>query len=154
MFLCMSGDELLLAKAVDITLRGGFDDLHGGLAAADLVDGGGLVLQVFVNREEVPHFLEEVGGELIDVGVLIIVGVAEGNGDDLFVVAAVVDHRDDTDGIGAHQNQGLDGFRAKDQHVQRVVVVAVGAGDEAVVGRVVGGGVQDAVENDQTGLLV
>ena len=45
-------------------------------------------------------------------------------------------------------------LRADDQHVQRVAVVAVGAGDEAVVGRVVRRRVKDAVEYDKPGFLV
>ena len=40
------------------------------------------------------------------------------------------------------------------QHVQRVSVVGIGAGDQPVVGRVMGRGIKDAVQNDMACLLI
>ena len=69
-------------------------------------------------------------------------GVVEGDGDDLLVQLALVPHGDDTDGIAAHQAEGRDGLAGQHQHVQRIAVVGIGAGDQPIVGRVVGGGVE------------
>ena len=81
-------------------------------------------------------------------------GVREGDGDDLLVVLPAVGHGDVPHGETAHQRQRGQGLGAEHQHVQRVAVVAVGPGDKAIVGGVMGGGVQNAVQDDQARLLV
>ena len=53
-----------------------------------------------------------------------------------------------------HQTVGADGDRRKDEHVERVAVVAEGAGEEAVVAGEVGGAVEDAVEAVEAELFV
>ena len=147
-------EEELFAKIVNIAVDRLVDDLDRLFPAADLVDGGFLIFQVFVDGEEVTHLLKDVPRELVDVGVLIIGGIAEGNGDDLGVVSAVIDHRNDPDGVGAHEHEGLDGLRAKEKHVEGVVVLAIGAGDKAVVGGIVRRGMKDTVKLDQARFLV
>ena len=144
----------LFAEVFHVVINGGGHHAHRFLAAADLVDGCGLVFEVFVHRKEVPHLIKNMGGQLVDVGILVVVGIVEGDGDDLFVSAAVIDHGDDADGVGTHQCERLERLGAEQQHVERIVIVAVGTGNEAVVGRVVGGRVQDAVEDDVARLLV
>ena len=81
-------------------------------------------------------------------------GIGEGNGNDLVVQLAAVVHPHTTDGVDLHQGHGVDGLGAKHQYVQRVSVVGVGAGDEAVVGGIVGGGVQHTVKTAHAVLLV
>ena len=130
------------------------DDLLRILRAPHLVHHGLLLLQIFVDGEEVGHFREDVGGQLADIVVAVVGGILEGDGDDLFIQLALIQHGNDADGIAAHQTQGLDHLAAKHQHVQRVVVVRIGAGNQAVVGGIVGGGVQDAVQNQGTRFLV
>ena len=49
---------------------------------------------------------------------------------------------------------GMHRLLAQDEGVERIAVVAVGAGDEAVVGRVVDGAVEHAVEPQQARFLV
>ena len=129
------------------------DDLDGALPALDVPGHGLLALQSLVDGEEVGHLVEDVVGQFGDVLVVFIGGVGEGDGNDLLVVLAVVQHGDVADGVAAHQGQGIQHLGAQHQHVQGVAVVAVGAGDEAVVGGVVGGGVEDAVQDDEAGLL-
>lgn len=46
---------------------------------------------------------------------------------------ALVEHSHDADGLGAEEREGHDGLLHQHQDVQRIVVLAVGAGDEAVV---------------------
>lgn len=81
-------------------------------------------------------------------------GIAEGDSDDFLVPGFLIHHLDDPDGITAHQRHGDDAFLAEHQHIERVAVLGIGAGDEPVVCRIVGGGVQDAVEPEQAGFLV
>ena len=130
------------------------DDLHRGVAALDLVHDGLLDLQGLVDGEEVAHLLEGVAGQLGDVVVHVVVGVVLADGDYLLVHLAAVLHRDDAYRPAAHEGHGLYGLGADDQHVQRVPVVAVGAGDKAVVGGVMRRRVEDAVQDDEAGLLV
>src|SRR5262249_15112440 len=76
------------------------------------------------------------------------------NGNDLVVLSLLVAHPHQADGAGAEQHAGDDRLLAEDQHVERVAVVAVGARDETVVGRVVDRAVQDATDHQQAGRRV
>ena len=100
------------------------------------------------------HLIKNMPRQIHDVVIHIIHGVGEGDGDDLFIVFAAVGHGDIADGVAAHQRQRLQRLRAQDQNIQRVVVVAVGAGDKAVVRGIMSGGIKDPVQNDKAGLLV
>ena len=119
-----------------------------------MFDGGLLVLQLLVNREEVHDFVEDVGGQLVDGLDAMVGGVREGNRNDLVVQLTAVVHPHTADGVDLHQGHGVDGLGAQHQHVQGVAVVGVGAGDEAVVGGVVGSGVEHAVQTAHTVLFV
>ena len=100
------------------------------------------------------HLIKEVGGQVHQVLDVVVGGIGEGDGDDLLVVLSPVQHGDVSNGVTAHQGHGVDGLRAHHQHVQGVPVVAVGPGDEAVVGGVVGGGVEHPVQDDKPGFLI
>ena len=130
------------------------DDLHGGGPVVHILGHGLLALQGLVDREEVLHLVKEVGGQIHQVVVGVVGGIGEGDGDDLLVVLAAVQHGDVADGVAAHQCEGVDFLRTEHQHVQRIAVVAVGAGNEAVVGGVVGGGVEHPVQDDKPGFLI
>ena len=95
-----------------------------------------------------------VGGQLGNIRIQMIGGVLEGDGDDLLIQVAAVLHGDDADGEAAHQTHGANGLAAQHQHVQRVAVIGPGTGNEAVVGGVVGRGVEDTVQPQHTGILV
>ena len=75
------------------------------------------------------------------------------DGDDLVVDPLVVAHAHDADGVGPQQHAGGH-LLAQHQHVERVVVVAVGARHKAVVGRVVYRAVQHAIDAQQARCLV
>ena len=143
-----------VAKLFVVCLNAGLDDLLGLLAAEQLLDGGLLVLQLLVDREKMHDFIENVSGQLVDRLHVAISRVREGNGDDLVVLLAAVDHAHTTDGIDLYQCQRIDGRTAQYQNVQRVAVVGVGAGDETVVGGIVGRRVKHAVEAHDTRLFV
>lgn len=147
-------DLFLFTEAVDVVIDGVFNDLDRVVTGADLVNRRGLILQIFINREEVAHFVKDVSRQLVDVGVHIVIGIVEGNGNDLFIIMPVIDHGDHTDGIGAYQCQRLQRFGADEQHVQRVTVIAVGTGNKAVVGGIVGGGIQDTVQHQIARFLI
>ena len=140
-------DLFLFTEAVDVVIDGVFNDLDRVVTGADLIDGRGLILQILINREEVAHFVKDVSRQLVDVGVHIVVGIVEGNGNDLFIVMPVIDHGDHTDGIGAYQCQRLQRFGADEQYVQRVTVIAVGTGNKAVVCRIVGRSIKNPIQN-------
>ena len=116
------------------------DDVHGFFPAADFVYNSVLVFQRLVNGEEMTHFFENMGLQVVDGldGIVIRIGVGDGN--DLFVQSAAVSHFDNADGIALHQCQRNQRFGADQQYIQRVIVVCIGQGNKAVVGRVVGGG--------------
>ena len=144
----------LFTKAFYVVVDSFLDDLYRNLALAYLVYCGVLVLKVLVYLEEVAHFVESVSGELIDVFVLIVVGIVEGNGDNLLVVSAVVDHGDNSDGVCSYKSHRLERLGAEKKNVKRVSVVAVGSRNESVVCGIVGRGIEDTVEDYKSCFLL
>jgi hypothetical protein len=71
------------------------------------------------------------------------------DGDDLVVDALVVAHAHDADRARRDDAQRVHGALLQHEHVEGVAVVAVGARDEAVVGRVVHRAEQHAVEAEE-----
>ena len=84
-------------------------------------------------------------GQVHDIAVLVVARVGEGDGDDLLVVLSAVEHGDVPDRVAPHKRERVEHLRAEHEHVERVAVVAVAAGDEAVVRRIVCGGIENAV---------
>lgn len=99
-------------------------------------------------------FREQVRGQLAHIVVGVIRRVLKRDGDDLLIQAALVQHGDHPDGIAAHQAQGLDDLTGEHQHIQRVVIICVSAGDQAIIGGIMRGGIEDAVQNQMARFLV
>lgn len=76
------------------------------------------------------------------------------NCDDLVICLILVQHVHHSDHLGFHQAQGLHLCAADDQDVQGVVVLAVGAGNEAVILGIVHCAEQDPVQLQQPTVLV
>ena len=74
--------------------------------------------------------------------------------DDLVVDALLVAHPHHADGARLDDRQRVDRLLAEHQRIERVAVVAERARDEAVVGRIVHGAVEHAIESQEAGLLV
>lgn len=66
----------------------------------------------------------------------------------------MIDHLDNAYRIAFYERHRQNRLAAQHEHIERVVVVGVCARDEAVVGGVVGRGVEDAVKLEHAGLLV
>jgi hypothetical protein len=73
---------------------------------------------------------------------------------DLVIDPFLVAHAHHADRAGLDDGERIDGLLAEHERVERIPVVAVGARDEAVVGRVVHRAVEDAVEAQQPCLLI
>lgn len=130
------------------------DDLHRLFLALHLMYCRFFMLQRFVYGKEMSHFIKNVSGELCDIRIHIVVGIVEGDRDDLFVASAVIHHRDHADGIAFHDRHGVDGFGAKNENVKRVSIIAVGSRNEAVIRGIVCRGIQDSVQTQQSAFLI
>ena len=130
------------------------DDFHRGIRSLHLVNGSLLVLKRLINAEEMPHFLKNMRRQLRDIRIDVVIRVVKRNGDDLFVVSAVVDHRDNADGIAFHKGHRLDGLRTKNQHVKRIAVIAVGSRDKTIIGGIMRGSIQNPVKAQKPAFLV
>src|SRR5918997_4764440 len=121
------------------------DRIYGFLGAGEVLDVDLLVFQLFVVFEKASQLIEAMLGQLVEALVGAVLGVFEGDADDLLVVLAVVDHVHHAYGPNDQKAQRLDGLLHEHEHVERVAVVAQGPGNKPVVGRVVDGRVEDAV---------
>ena len=128
--------------------------LYRRIASAELFDYRLLALEHLVYTEEVHYLVENMSRQAVDVSVDVVGGVGEGDGNNLVVQLAAVYHAHGADGGDAHQRQRVEGLGAQHQHIQRVAVIGECARNKAVVGGVVGRGVENAVELEHTGLLV
>ena len=127
---------------------------YAAFGRLDLVHLDGLALELLVVLEEPPQHRQPVRRHLGRFAVAVELGSSRRDGDDLVVLLARVDHRHQADRAGVDERERDDRLLAQHQHVERVVVLGERLRDEAVVGRVVDGGVEDAVELEQAGLLV
>ena len=92
--------------------------------------------------------------KLAYVLVAVICRVVERDSDYFIVQRTVVQHGDHSDRVAFHKRKRVYWFGAKHQYIQRVAVLCIGAGDKAVVGRVVRRGVQNSVQQQETSFLV
>ena len=73
----------LSAETFDVVFDRFVDDLDCHFSAADFACDGILAFEVFVNTEEVRHFIENMLGEFGDVLIGIVGRVLKGDRDDL-----------------------------------------------------------------------
>jgi hypothetical protein len=112
------------------------------------------VLEHLVVLEEPANLAQDVRRQLRLVGEVGERRIAHADGDDLVVDSLFVAHPHHADGAGLDDGQRIHRLLAEHQRIERVPVVAVGARDEAVVGRIVHGAVEDAIQPQEAGLLV
>src|SRR5580700_8856504 len=131
----------------------------------DFVLGGGAVgpgrvpdalarLERLVHGEEVVDLQPVELGYVLELAQVLLPRVAGGHADDLVVAALLVGHPEHPDRTAADQAAGERRLQHQDHRVERVAVLAQGAGHEAVVGRVLGRGEQRAVQADQAAVVV
>ena len=125
-----------------------------GGSIAELIDGGGFLLQLLVDGEEMHHFLDDMRRKIRDIVIAVVIRIIERDRNDLVVPVTLIEHTNDADRITANQRHGKERLGAEHQHIQRVIVVRIGTRDQPVIRGIMRRGVQDAVELDQTGLLV
>jgi len=144
----------LIAKGIPVFFDGIVDDLVGLLPALKLEHLHLLILQLFVVRKEPVHLVEHVPRQLLNIAIVRHRFIAVRHRDDLVVLLPLVDHPHHADHLRVHQAQGLHLGRTEHQNIERIVVVAVGLRDEAVVRGVVDRTEQHAIQPEQSGLLV
>src|SRR5690625_323696 len=80
--------------------------------------------------------------------------VVDGDSEDLLIEPLLITHLEDTEGTDRHQTagEGRDGHH--DQHIEGVIIVGQGPRDETIVARVIDRTIEEAVETEETSLLV
>src|SRR5829696_8084149 len=141
--------EVLLVEAHRVP-----DGVFGLLRIGEVAHVHLLALQHLVVLEEAPELRQPVLRQLAVVFVGAVLRVVEVDADYLLVALAFVDHVHHPDRAGPQEAKWLDRFLHQDEHVERVVVLPQSPRDEAVVGRVDHGRVQDTVDLQQPRLLV
>src|SRR5580693_9121187 len=111
-------------------------------------------LERLVHGEEVVDLQPVELGYVLELAQVLLPRVAGGHADDLVVAALLVGHPEHPDRTAADQAAGERRLQHQDHRVERVAVLAQGAGHEAVVGRVLGRGEQRAVQADQAAVVV
>src|SRR5262245_61213930 len=130
------------------------NDALGVDRSAQVLYVDGLVFENLVVQEESLELPETMRGQLRDVPVVLVLGIVDVDRDDLVVLPLLVPHRQHPDRLRAQDAERQHGLLTQHQHVKGVAVVAEGLRQEAIVGGVVNGAGQDAVEREQAGRLV
>ena len=132
----------------------GAQDLERPIAIAPAEDLDGLVLERLVRLEEVLDLDQSMRPDLVETLDVLLVGIADGDAQDLEVEALLVVHLEAADRAGPDVAAG-EGRLVDDQEGVGVVAVAgARALDEAVVEVVEDGARQDAVEPEDARRLV
>ena len=122
------------------------------LAPADHV--GGLLLEQLVGLEEVLDLDQPVGPDLGQAGDVRLVGVADGDAQDLEIEALLVAHLEAADGSAPDVTTGEGRLVDQQQGIGVVAIAGPRAIDEAVVEVVEDGRREHPVQAEDTGLLV
>src|SRR5690242_11889354 len=123
-------------------------------APAKAIDLHGLLLEHLVVQEESFELAQSMWRQLTDVRVVLVLRIVDVHGDDLVILALLVAHREHADRARAQDTERQHRLLTEYQHVERVAVVAVRLWQEAVIRRVVHGGVEDAIDREQPRALV
>ena len=107
--------------------------LKRGFAVAHLVYCCFFVFKIFIHSKEMSHFIKNMLWKLANIFIHVIIRVAERNSDYLFVVSSVIYHRNNTYGICSDKGHRLNLLRAKQKHIERVIIITQGARNKAVV---------------------
>ena len=94
-------------------------------------------LKCFVNLEKVLNFFKIVFRKFADVAVAIVVGVVNGNCNNFFVTAVVINHIENADRLAFNERHRLNCFTAQNKNIKRIAVICKGSRNKAVVGRIV-----------------
>lgn len=113
-----------------------------------------LVFEGFVNAEKMGHFVEHVAGKLGDIRIALERGIAEADGDYLFVGTAAVVHVDNADRRALNERHRENGFAREHENVESVAVVGEGERNKAVVGGIDRGRIQNSVQTQHSRGLV
>jgi hypothetical protein len=99
-------------------------------------------------------FSEDMLWQICDIFPLIHLGFFKGDRDNFLIQFVVVGHGENADRVAFNKAHGLELFSAQDEDIEGVAVFGVGAGDEALVGWIMGGGVQNPVQPEHAGRFV
>jgi carboxypeptidase family protein len=125
------------------------DDGVGFRWRAYLIDLDGLAFELFVILKKAAEHEQAVRRHLRSLAVGVELGILGRDGDDFVILLAGVDHGHQADSAGVNDGQGDDRFLAQHEYIERVVVLGERLRNETVVGGIVDGRVEDAVEADQ-----
>jgi hypothetical protein len=112
------------------------DDDESGVGGLDVLHLNLLALELLVILEEAAQDEEAMIREVASLEILAEFGVVGGDGNDFIVAGAGIDHGHDADGPSLDESKRLDGFLAKDEDIERIIIFRVGLGNETVVRRI------------------
>ena len=137
-----------------VTRKSFFNDDESSVSGLDVLYLNLLALELLVILEEAAQDEEAMIREVARFEILAEFGIVGGDGDDLVVAGARIDHGHHADGACLDEGEWLDRFLAKDEDIERIVIFRVSLGDETVVRGIEDRGVNDAVDAEQAGGLV
>src|SRR2546423_9042683 len=131
------------------------DELPGDVGIVPAFHVGGLVaFELLVGCEERLDLPQPVLPQIFEGPHLVEPRIADGNGEDLLVVAVLVAHEQRADRTGGHDASGERRFFDDDERVQWVAVAADRVHDEPVVSRVMDRREEDSIKTNAARLLV
>src|SRR5262245_34290094 len=130
------------------------DDLARRLHRIPAGDFRLLALEFLVDGKEMLDLTQGVGKDLGAILYLAVQRVALGDGQDFFVLLALVNHAQHADGADFHQASGKARRLHQHQHVQRVAIQTQRRGDETVVAGIMDRRKKSPVQAKHVELLV
>ena len=100
------------------------------------------------------HFGKDMAGQFTNILVISIGWVLKGNCNNFFVQLSAIHHLNYTNGIATNQAKRMNHLAAQHQNIQWVAIICQSARNQAIVGRIVSGSVQNAVKDNMSGFFV
>src|SRR5271156_4161315 len=150
---CLQAVEAF-AALLAVAAQGIFNDGIGLGCGLNLVYLYRFAFQLLVVLKEAAQHEQAVGRHFGRFAISVELRILGGNGDDLVIFLASIDHGHEADGAGVDDGERGYGLLTEDEDIDGIVVFGKGLRDEAVVGGIVDGGVEDAVELDEAAGLI
>ena len=145
---------LFINKLLLVQVNGFLHDLVSVFSAQKVLHLDFFLFKFFVVFKESVDLVKQMLRELLQLIDMVDGLVVSGNRNDLIVTFALIQHSHHSNNLGLNETQWLDVDTAENKDVKWVVVIAVGHGDESVVGGIVHGTKENSIEFQESTFLV
>ena len=146
----MESTPALFAVALKCLL----DDGERARSGREVLHFDVFAFELFVILEEPHEHRQTVRRQFVGLLKRTVLGIVPRDGQDLVIPFAAIEHGHHADGSSLHQRQRRECFLTQHKYVERIIVLGIGLGNEAVIGGIVNRRIENAIEAQESRRLV